>query len=80
VWEDDGCPWSSLLEYDLGTEPLGRLVNKLGGYEKLDYERGVATWLLFAFPSERREANACSAWESSLSGSAAVSAESTEGW
>ena len=36
---------------------------KLGGYEILEGERGVAAWVLFAFGSTRREHNARAALE-----------------
>lgn len=57
-WHEHGRELEFLLEYDLGTEPLGWLAAKLPGYEELESERGVAAWILFAFLSERRERNA----------------------
>jgi hypothetical protein len=57
-WEEHGVSVEFLLEYDLGTEPLGRLTDKLAGYEKLEHEGGASTWLVFAFQSHRRETSA----------------------
>jgi hypothetical protein len=52
-----------LLEYDRGTETLDRLRAKLAGYERFERERGATAWVLFAFTSARREANARAALE-----------------
>jgi hypothetical protein len=57
-WREGGRAVEFLLEYDRGTEALGRLVEKLGGYERLESERGASAWVLFAFTSERRERTA----------------------
>ncbi|MEU7474355.1 replication-relaxation family protein [Lentzea sp. NPDC042327] len=46
------------LEFDLGTEPLTKVVAKLGGYSALADSSGISTPLLFWFPTTRREANA----------------------
>lgn len=57
-WHEDDTTVEFFLEYDLGTEPLGRLVSKLGGYELLQHERGTGTWVLLTVPGSQREANA----------------------
>jgi Replication-relaxation len=44
------------LEYDTGTEPLGRLIAKLAGYAALAARTGITTPVLFWLPSARREA------------------------
>ena len=62
-WRDGGFQVEFFLEWDRGTETLSRLVAKLGGYEILEGERGVAAWVLFAFGSTRREHNARAALE-----------------
>lgn len=58
VWHEMGTSLEFLLEYDRGTETLARLVAKLGGYERLEIERGATAWVLFAFTTPRREATA----------------------
>lgn len=54
-WTEDGKAVEFLLEYDRGTESLNTIMAKLPSYEELEAERGVASWLLFALPSSRRE-------------------------
>lgn len=54
-WREDGRAFDFFLEYDRGTETLGRLVDKLAGYERFERERGASSFVLFAFVSERRE-------------------------
>ena len=44
------------LEYDTGTEPLGRLIAKLAGYAALAARTGITTPVLFWLRSPRREA------------------------
>jgi len=44
------------LEYDTGTEALGRLVAKLAGYRDLAARTGIPTPVLFWVPTMRREA------------------------
>jgi hypothetical protein len=44
------------LEYDTGTENLGRLIAKLAGYAALAARTGITTPVLFWLPSPRREA------------------------
>lgn len=46
------------LEFDLGTEPLTKVVAKLVGYSALADSTGISTPLLFWFPTARREVNA----------------------
>ena len=58
VWHRDGRRMVFLLEYDRGTETLGRLAAKLDGYRRLTH---AATWpftLLVVLPGPRREATA----------------------
>jgi hypothetical protein len=43
-------------EYDTGSENLDRLIAKLAGYAALAARTGIATPVLFALPSPRREA------------------------
>jgi hypothetical protein len=47
-----------LLEYDAGTERLHRLTGKLDGYAGLATAAGHHTWILFTFPTRRREQTA----------------------
>lgn len=44
------------VEYDGGTETLGRLAAKLAGYADLVHATGWSPWVCFWFPSPRREA------------------------
>lgn len=57
-WRQDSNVVEFFLEWDRGTESRGRLVAKLGGYERFESERGASAWVLFAFPSARRESAA----------------------
>jgi hypothetical protein len=57
-WAAAGAAVECFVEYDRGTETLDRLRAKLAGYERFERERGVSAWVLFAFESARREANA----------------------
>jgi hypothetical protein len=57
-WQEGGENAEFFLEYDRGTETLTRLVEKLAGYERFESERGATAFVLFAFPSERRERTA----------------------
>lgn len=61
---DAYCRWSEndqtldfFLEYDTGTEPLGRVAAKLDGYARLTETTGIVTPVLFLVATERREAN-----------------------
>jgi hypothetical protein len=58
VWAESRLRLPFLLEHDNGTEPLGRLAAKLGGYADLAAAAGRPTWVLFCFASSRREAEA----------------------
>jgi len=58
VWEEGGAQVEFFLEYDRGTETLGRIVDKLRYYEKFEIERGASAWVLFMFESELRELRA----------------------
>lgn len=57
TWREAGQTVEFFLEYDRGTESLGRLVAKLSGYERLEAERGQTAWVLFAL-APRREPGA----------------------
>jgi hypothetical protein len=46
------------VEYDAGTETLARLAAKLDGYADLVRATGWSPWVIFWFPSPRREAEA----------------------
>jgi hypothetical protein len=58
VWVDDGASMPFLLEHDNGTERLNRLADKLDGYAKLAVAAGHSNWVLFTFPTPRREVEA----------------------
>jgi hypothetical protein len=58
VWVQESSTLPFLLEHDNGTERLERLAAKLDGYAKLDKASGHRTWVLFSFPSPRREREA----------------------
>lgn len=58
VWTEHPDTIEFLLEYDRATQTLDRLTAKLDGYEQLEHHSGRTRWLLFAFPSPRREATA----------------------
>lgn len=58
TWRQNGEAVEFFLEWDRGSETLGRLVAKLDGYERFESERGASASVLFAFPSARREAAA----------------------
>ncbi|MDE2292711.1 MAG: replication-relaxation family protein, partial [Elusimicrobia bacterium] len=55
VWTEHATSLPFLLEYDNGTERLGRLARKLDGYARLAQAAGHPNWVLFSFPSPRRE-------------------------
>ncbi|MDQ3451555.1 MAG: replication-relaxation family protein [Actinomycetota bacterium] len=56
-WREAGTDVDFFLEYDRGTEPLNRLVDKLDGYADLRTATGVTTtWVLFWLPGYGREA------------------------
>jgi hypothetical protein len=58
TWTQQGRRIDFFIEYDTGTEPLNRLVAKLGGYNDLATAGGTHPPILFWFPTARREANA----------------------
>lgn len=58
VWRCDRSRVEFFLELDRGTEPLARVASKLSGYRDLATATGWHPWLLFWFPTPRREAGA----------------------
>ena len=58
VWAEHEVSMPFLLEHDNGTERLSRLADKLGGYAKLAVAAGHPNWVLFTFPTPRREVHA----------------------
>ncbi|SDM99043.1 Replication-relaxation [Lentzea albidocapillata subsp. violacea] len=57
-WHEDSHQIEFFLEFDFGTEDLGRLASKLYGYEKLANATGITTPVLVWLPSNRRETGA----------------------
>lgn len=55
VWTEQSRSVGFFLEYDTGTEPLTRLVTKLGAYRRLRGDGGPAYPVLFALPTRLRE-------------------------
>jgi len=58
VWVEHGTSMPFLLEHDNGTERLARLASKLEGYANLAVAAGHPNWVLFTFPTPRRELEA----------------------
>jgi hypothetical protein len=58
IWSEADTSLPCLLEYDNGTERLERLAAKLDGYVGLAAAAGHPNWVLFSFPSPRRERDA----------------------
>lgn len=58
LWRHGAHSIEFCLEYDRGTEPLGRLKDKLSGYVRLQAASGVSRWTLFCFTTPRREGEA----------------------
>jgi hypothetical protein len=58
IWVDHDVRLPFLLEYDNGTETHERLATKLAGYAELAAAAGHPNWVLFTFPSPRREREA----------------------
>jgi hypothetical protein len=58
IWSEADTSLPFLLEYDNGTERLERLAAKLDGYVGLAAAAGHPNWVLFSFPSPRRERDA----------------------
>jgi hypothetical protein len=56
-WFEDGAHLDFFLEYDTGTEPLGRVVKKLRGYAELAAADGVTTPVLIWTSTATREVN-----------------------
>ena len=52
TWRQDGEAVEFFLEWDRGSETLGRLLAKLDGYERFESERGASAWVLFAGASD----------------------------
>ncbi len=57
VWADDGQETGFHLEYDRGTEPIGKLTAKLASHRRLCAEGGPTYPVLFVLPSRAREQN-----------------------
>jgi len=58
VWHEDGASVTFCLEYDRGSEPLGRLAAKAADYARLESAWGIPFWVLVVVPGPRREAGA----------------------
>ena len=58
IWTEADTSLPILLEYDNGTETLSRLAGKLDGYRRLAHAAGHPNWVLFSFPTPRREHDA----------------------
>lgn len=56
VWQEGGATVVFCLEYDRGTEQLGRLAKKACDYARLEEASGWAFWVLVVVPGPRREA------------------------
>jgi hypothetical protein len=61
IWTEADTSLPILLEYDNGTETLSRLAGKLDGYRRLAHAAGHPNWVLFSFPTPRREHDAARA-------------------
>lgn len=57
VWSATSGDTGFFLEYDTGTEPLGRLIAKLASHRRLRSEGGPDYPVLFVLPSQTREQN-----------------------
>ena len=55
-WNQDGRSVDFFVEYDTGTEPLGKVAAKLCGYAALAEATGLHTPVLFWLPNPTREA------------------------
>ncbi|GAB3729437.1 replication-relaxation family protein [Nocardiopsis nanhaiensis] len=63
-WKQDGVAVEFVLEWDTGTQTHRQLTTKIERYADLAIEaRGPLPWVLFVFPTPRREDNARSALE-----------------
>lgn len=65
-WRDTDGEIEFFLEHDWGTEPLAKLTRKLDDYHRLADVTGIATPVLFTFPTQRREASARRALQATL--------------
>jgi len=74
VWHEAGGSVTFCLEYDRGSEPLGRLGAKAADYARLESAWGVPFWVLVVVPGPRREAGARAA----LSGEGLAIATTTQ--
>ncbi|WP_349876326.1 replication-relaxation family protein [Micromonospora sp. HUAS YX12] len=57
VWTDGNDETGFFIELDRGTEPIGRLVDKLASHRKLRAEGGPQYPILFVLPGRLREQN-----------------------
>jgi hypothetical protein len=57
VWTEGSTSTGFMIEYDTGSEPLGRLVDKLPAYRRLAADGGPRYVVLFVLPSRVREQN-----------------------
>ena len=57
VWVDGNACTGFFVEYDTGSEPLGRLVDKLPAYRRLAADGGPRYAVLFVLPNRAREQN-----------------------
>lgn len=55
AWREGESTVTFCLEYDRGTEPLGRLSEKAMDYTRLERAWGIPFWLLAVVPGPRRE-------------------------
>ncbi|GAB3734038.1 replication-relaxation family protein [Nocardiopsis nanhaiensis] len=53
-WDQDEAVLHAFVEYDTGSEPLTKVVRKMGGYASLAAESGLASVVLFAVHSDQR--------------------------
>ena len=74
VWHEDGTSVTFCLEYERGSEPLGRLGAKAADYARLEAAWGVSYWVLVVVPGPRRERGARAA----LSGKGLAIATTTQ--
>ena len=74
VWREGDATVVFCLEYDRGTEQLGRLAKKAADYARLEEASGWAFWVLVVVPGPRREAGARAA----LSGQGLAVATTTQ--
>ncbi|MET8759864.1 replication-relaxation family protein [Lentzea sp. NPDC004782] len=66
-WREDGQQIEFFLEFDFGTEELGKLARKLHDYAKLATTTGITTPVLVWLPTNRRETSARTALALALS-------------